>query len=708
MKKTPENRLKNSSCDPHDHIGCGCHHPAVDILLKKNKVFNKPLILDKKIDNEKQVENIFYIFYGGTIRPVTAGDGELTSEAMAIYQGRICAIGNKKDVFNTVNSLKKDDDFVEEIYLEGRTLLPGLIDPHVHIVPSSLMLPCDNNPYGFQDYTPFGHDEPTSDTDQNLFSDYSLKKLKEKIIIDLKKITEEGYWLLGNGVDTSLLKDSTQGGKTLLNCINADVLDELQDSEKDNQKPILLLSASLHTGYINTSALHKTWKYVEKNKDEYKDFYEKYENEENFISKTKGVLQELAEIEPALYAINEEQKDLLTNDTALRNNINDFLDKARSRGVTMLYDAGMEKDWWEGFKDLLGENDIRIGAAMLTPTVEAFKSLKKGNVMPDEFKKPESEDEISCFIGNCKVVSDGSNQGLTGYQSTPYNCPPEDHYGDFNYSDTIPPLVQPVENAPTDFQDLIKAINESKWPIMTHANGDLAVQFTIEAYKNAGVKKGSKDDLRHRIEHCSLLNNETIEDIQNLGLSPSFLIGHVGYWGLVFRDYIFNDKDKSKNKAINQLDLCQSVRKNKNNDEVTKISLHSDCTVSPVGPLRCMEQAYTRKLEQFSLLEGNQNVDFKNIPTLNKKECLKAGEALSAVTYQAAWQCHVNHLVGSLEPGKLADFIILEKDPVSMTEEEAYLKMRYIKVEEVWIGGRKTGSEKTLISKPALIETELN
>lgn len=89
-----------------------------------------------------------------------------------------------------------------------------------------------------------------------------------------------------------------------------------------------------------------------------------------------------------------------------------------------------------------------------------------------------------------------------------------------------------------------------------------------------------------------------------------------------------------------------------------------------------MEQSITRIMEADPA---------KNI--LNKEECLTPEQALTAMTYNAAWQCHAEHLVGSLKPGNLADFVILAENPLTM--KDPYMKMRDICVEQVWIGGKQ-------------------
>jgi len=87
-----------------------------------------------------------------------------------------------------------------------------------------------------------------------------------------------------------------------------------------------------------------------------------------------------------------------------------------------------------------------------------------------------------------------------------------------------------------------------------------------------------------------------------------------------------------------------------------------------------MEQSITR------IMEADPD---KNI--LNKEECLTPEQALTSVTYNAAWQCHAEHLVGSLKPGNLADFVILAENPLKM--ENPYMKMRYIDVDKTYVGG---------------------
>ncbi|KVP11244.1 hypothetical protein WT66_24425 [Burkholderia stagnalis] len=173
-------------------------------------------------------------------------------------------------------------------------------------------------------------------------------------------------------------------------------------------------------------------------------------------------------------------------------------------------------------------------------------------------------------------------------------------------------------------------------------------------------------DLRHRIEHASLLDDDDLRAMKRLNVSPSFLIGHVGYWGRAFRSIILGEERAQK------LDRCKSALR-----EGLRISLHSDRFVSPLGPLRYMDQAIGRVMEADP-----------ELGVLNEAECLTVPEALRAVTIDAAWQCHLDEQIGSLKEGKQADLVILDQNPLQGKPSNPY-QLRNIHVLETWVSGRR-------------------
>ena len=111
-------------------------------------------------------------------------------------------------------------------------------------------------------------------------------------------------------------------------------------------------------------------------------------------------------------------------------------------------------------------------------------------------------------------------------------------------------------------------------------------------------------------------------------------------------------------------------------------TIHSDEPVTEMNPLRCIENAVTRSMWR----------DPDNL--LAADEAVPVEVAIRAMTRDAAWQCHSDHEVGSLEPGKLADFVILDADPRKVESDQ----IGRIRVLETWVGGvrvfRSEGEEK--------------
>ena len=419
-----------------------------------------------------------------------------------------------------------------------------------------------------------------------------------------------------------------EGGLNEMESLHVDIIDGFEEAV-----PVVMLSASSHTAYVNTAALKCVYARDQQGFESFRAYREHVNSH--------GGLHERNEIVPALTAVPKEQKLLMA--VMLMDGLDTMFKLANERGVTMLYDAGMPptmKPFIDAYILLHGAT-VRIGYAQLC------NSLDDAEKLPDY--EPLSKFE-NLFCGSIKIVSDGSNQGLTGYQHETYSCKPENNKGFFNFE-------------PREFNAMVKTCIDKEWPMMIHANGSLALEKILEAYEQAlgGVSGLEK---RHRIEHCSLPKDEAaLKKMHDLGISPSFLIAHVGYWGYAFDKCIFE-------KHAQKLHPCQSALR-----QGMRISLHSDCLVSPLGPLRLMEQAVTRIMEK----DPDRRV-------LNVDERLTPEQALLAVTYDAAWQCHVDKWMGSLEAGKMADYVILKKDPITMKNP---VGMRDIPVLETWVGGVK-------------------
>jgi len=613
--------MKNHHTHAHGCTHCACNNPVLEVL--KEELFSSENLAKMKHEPQKPThhEPKKLMIIGGIIRPMIGGSTE-TVEAIGIANGNVVVTGKVLEV--TEFMLKNYPGFETRELTGTQTLLPGLIEPHVHMVPTAMMTE-------WLDVSPFDG--------QNLLSTYDLTSVGEIINKNHPKIP--GYVILGRGLDPSLMPFTvnTDGTKELQTITNT-VLDSINADES-----IMLLSASMHTLYLNTKALN----YVYKHSSEVQSLYS---SADDYIAATNGQLQESPEMTPALKVI---MVQIIAMSTKINTYLTDLFKLANSRGVTFMYDAGLNKNFEHLLTKYADNNPelVRTGGAFLCSGQEEANNL-------GVYQQPTNYKPV--YYGHVKVVSDGSNQGLTGYQSSPYLCNPADNTGIFNF----PQTGIPASTIPPSYNALIKTVVAGKgWPLMVHANGDQAVTFAIDAYQSA-LAQYKGPELRNRIEHCSLLTSKQITEMLQMGVSPSFLIGHVGYWGYAFKEVIFGEK-------VKMLDLCGSALA-----VGMRISLHSDNEVSPLGPLRMMEQSITRIMEE----------NTESIEVLNEKECLTPEQALIAITYDAAWQCYADQWVGSLDTGHFADFVVLEQDPLSLTTQSSqYMKMRDIPVLETWLGG---------------------
>ena len=581
------------------------------------------------------------MYTGGTIRALVGGSIDKV-DAIGFHEGKVHAVGSQDYVKTKMESLQTH---YQEIPLpDGHALIPGLIEPHVHIIPTAIFTT-------WNDFSPF--------EGQHLQKEYSVDYL-EQLIASAKSnlegsgLLQKGGWILATGVDPSLMEFTVvPNGYNKLTNLEPTVIDKME-----TETPVFMMAASGHTAYVNTAALDRIYHaWLNWHLRHQYDTFQKYKD--YVIS--KGGLQEMADIIPAFKAIPLFQVHILK----FLENLNTFVDTALSRGVTLLYDAA-SVDATIAIIDVylsFHRKKIRIGYAKLC------NSISDAEKLPDYHPMTEFRNN---YHGSVKLISDGSNQGLTGYQYENYCCEPKDNKGAFNF----PPFSHPDEmTADCDFTKIIQKIVDKGWPLMIHANGNKAINLTLDAYQIALNGKSGMPK-RHRIEHCSIVDQDTLKRIQSLGISPSFLIGHVGFWGYVFKKAIFEEK-------ANHLDVCQSALKMD-----MCISLHSDCFVTPLGPLRMMEQAITR------IMEGDRDVP----EVLNQSEKITPEQALKIITYNAAWQCHANKWVGSLEEGKMADYVILAEDPIARGHKNP-VGMRDISVLETWVEGRRVTNNRGLCTK---------
>ena len=514
-----------------------------------------------------------------------------TAEAMAISGGEIIGIGTLAEVEGLTNASTKI------LKPEGQ-VIPGLIEPHMHIWTSLLNLT----------WTDVSHEACAT------FDDI-VAKLKATAAA-----TPQGQYVLGKLFDPSLYPGEPD--------LTRDILDQVSPDS-----PVVVMNASQHYLYANSAAFAAAG-INDQTPDPKGGAFGRADG------KLNGVIAEAGAI---MMMLNNFPKPT-PQQTA--QGINEILTECAAQGVTSLREAVTGA--------LAGVSEIAMlhqlnGAKRLPVRVSTAQFSVMQGKTPAEVAATWKEAGVTPFSGDemvradaWKVVSDGSNQGRSGYFMQPYLG--EDNGGHANWT-------------PEGLHDVLKAGLDDNWQLMVHTNGDGAVEFVVEALEEI-LPGYSQPDLRHRFEHCSITTDDQLDRMAALGISPSFLMNHVYYWGAAFRDTILGPE------RANRLDRVATAYK-----KGLRPSLHSDFNVSKVHPLQSARTAVLRQLQA----DGS---------VLNPAECATPAQALAAITTNAAWQIHADDR-GSLEVGKRADFAVVDIDPWSSDPSG----WDAIKVNETYIDG---------------------
>ena len=494
-----------------------------------------------------------------------------TAEAMAISGGEIIGIGTLAEVEGLTNASTKI------IKPEG-VVIPGLIEPHMHIWTSLLNLT----------WTDVSHEACAT---------------FDEVVATLKSAaatTPAGQYVLGKLFDPSLYPGEPPLTRAIL------------DQAIPNN-PVIVMNASQHYLYANSAAFEAAG-INDQTPDPVGGNFGRVDGKLNgIIGETGAIMMMMAKFpRPSAQQTSQGILEILTSCAA--------------QGVTSLREAATGA--------LAGVAEVAMlhqlnGAKRLPVRVSTAQFSVMPGMNPAQVAATWKEAGVTPFSGDemvradaWKVVSDGSNQGRSGYFMQPYLG--EDNGGHANWT-------------PEGIRGAVKAGLDDNWQLMVHTNGDGAVEFVIEALED--VLSGYKDaDLRHRFEHCSVTTDDQLERMAKLGISPSFLMNHVYYWGAAFRDTILGEE------RANHLDRVATAYK-----KGLRPSLHSDFNVSKVHPLQSARTAVLRQLQA----DGS---------ILNPAECATPAQALAAITTNAAWQIHADDR-GTLEVGKRADFAVVDSDP---------------------------------------------
>lgn len=244
--------------------------------------------------------------------------------------------------------------------------------------------------------------------------------------------------------------------------------------------------------------------------------------------------------------------------------------------------------------------------------------------------------------GAMKLVADGSISERTARLSRPYEGRPND------YGIVVMPENELYEHA--------RKAHLAGWQIGTHANGDIGIDIALKMYERLQREHPSRDP-RFRLEHCTLINDDLLRRIKALNAIPT------PFW-----TYVYYHGEKMSQYGAERLNSMFAMRSFL--DQGIRVAPGSDYVPGPFEPMMALQSCVTR-------------TDVKGV-TWGPKQRITVAEAVRASTINGAYATFEENLKGTLEPGKLADLVVLGRDP--FTADPATLAA--IPVERTMTGGR--------------------
>jgi len=415
----------------------------------------------------------------------------------------------------------------------------------------------------------------------------SITEIKE-VLRQRAAITQEGQWVRAFKYDDTKLAEGRP--------INRFDIDEVVPNH-----PAVVGHRGGHTGVYNSMALALAGVTSETPDPPGGRFYRD----------SNGVLTGLA-AERARYVFNS----LIPSDSTReqrRDGVKLITELMTKAGLTSVHQTGASRNDMIAYQDARADGGMRF-RMYLFPRVQLFEDLVNAGI------RSGFGDEV-LRIGAVKFSADGSASERTMRMSTPFEGRPDD-YGILTMSQEE--IHEAVENAHrNDFQ------------IGIHANGDVTIEMVLNAYERV-QRLWPRNDPRHRIEHCSLVNPALLQRIKDLGVIPAPFYTYVHYHGNKWVEY---GEEKMRWMFAHKSFLDYNI----------PVAPASDYTPGPFEPMMALQSMVTRKDFDGRVWGPNQRITID--------------QAMRICTLNGAYASFEENIKGSISAGKLADFVILADDP---------------------------------------------
>ncbi len=439
----------------------------------------------------------------------------------------------------------------------------------------------------------------------------SIEDIKEAVFEETKKIPK-GKWIRGWGYNDQYLKEGRHPNKFDLDQVAPDhpvmLTRVCSHISTHNSKSLEIAGLTDVTGYNPLTFMHENGEFTG------------VMREEAHMYMCNASLMGIDELIPGMIKANE----LLLKE-----------------GITSLHDSGgYGPGQMRAFQEVVESGDFKIRLYTMV-----FSFVDNLDFVDDYLKigiKTGYGNE-HLKMGPIKLMIDGSSSGPTAATIHEYACEAGNH-GILSFSQEV-------------VDDYIERGHRGGWQCTSHAVGDKGVEVIVNAIERA-QKLYPREGIRHRVEHCGMVNDELLTKIKELNIvpisNPIFLYefgdGYVKNYGKEMSDRMFT---------------CKSFF-----DRGIITAGASDCPITFSNPLMGIHLAVNRETQ------GGQ--------IINPDERITPMQALRMFTINGAYASFEDDIKGSLELGKLADIAVLDSDFLQTAPE----KIWDIKVDMTIIDGK--------------------